>query len=384
MGKVENFLKMYRSKSTVNAYRWALTEFFKSIYGENEGKLEEHVECYFDEERNVQEDVRSFFVVINDRPPKSVRLMLAVVRTFLIENGVELPQRFWRRLRKRVRGSRALTLDKVPSSVELRRILVHIPIHGKALFLMLSSSGMRIGEALQLRLEDVEFDKQPYKLNIRGEYTKTGNPRIAFVSREAALILQEWLKVRQRYLEIASKKSHLYHKDVEDPRVFPFEITTAYSMWKNALKKAGFAKRDKSTNRHTIHPHVLRKFFRTRLGAVIPIDVVEALMGHEGYLTEVYRRYSQEDLAKFYLQGEAALLVFTEAEEVSRLRAEVEERNRQLQTLVNGVTAENLELKSRVAKMELEDTDLKRRIQLTEQKLAELEKLIRETLEIAS
>ena len=31
---------------------------------------------------------------------------------------------------------------------------------------------------------------------------------------------------------------------------------------------------------------MLRKFFRTRLGAVIPVDVVEALMGHEGYLTE--------------------------------------------------------------------------------------------------
>jgi integrase len=68
------------------------------------------------------------------------------------------------------------------------------------------------------------------------------------------------------------------------------------------------------------HPHTLRKFFRTRLGAVsIPIDVVEALMGHEGYLTEVYRRYSIEDLRKFCLKGESALLVFMEAQEVTKL-----------------------------------------------------------------
>jgi len=360
MGVVENFLKMYRSPSTVNTYRWALTGFFETVYGEDEGKLEEYAERYFSEKRNVQEDVENFFAVIKDKPPKSIRLMVAAVRTFLIENDVELTQRFWRRLRKRVRGSRALTLDKVPSNVELRRMLMHMPIQGKALFLTLASSGMRIGEALQLEVEDFEFGKQPCKVNIRGGYTKTGNPRVAFVSKETVVAIQEWLKVRLDYLKSAVGKSHLHEKKAEDSRLFPFEITTAYSMWKKALKKAGYAKRDASTNRRTIHPHVLRKFFRTKMGALIPVDVAEALMGHEEYLTEVYRRYSMEDLVKFYLQGEASLLIFTEAEEVSKLRVEVEERNKQFQTLVNGTTAENLELKSRVSKMELEHTSLKK------------------------
>ena len=96
------------------------------------------------------------------------------------------------------------------------------------------------------------------------------------------------------------------------------------------------------------------------MGSVIPVDVTEALMGHEGYLTEVYRRYSVEDLAKFYKQGEPALLIFTESGEVSKLKAEVEERNKQLQTLVNGLAAENIELKERIAKVELGLDDLKR------------------------
>jgi hypothetical protein len=135
--------------------------------------------------------------------------------------------------------------------------------------------------------------------------------------------------------------------------------------------------RDKSTNFRKMHPHVLRKFFRTRLGSVIPVDVVEALMGHEGYLTEVYRRYTLEDLAKFYLKGESALLVFTEAEEVSRLRVEVEESNRALQTLVNTLATKSMRL-------EEENKDLRHRIQSTEKKLGELEKLIREALGTAS
>jgi uncharacterized protein YaaQ len=84
---------------------------------------------------------------------------------------------------------------------------------------------------------------------------------------------------------------------------------------------------------------------------------------HEGYLTEVYRRYSQEDLAKFYKQGEPTLLIFTEAEEVGRLRVEIEERNKQLQTLVNGLATENLELKSRLSRVELEITEVKKALE---------------------
>lgn len=363
MSRVQNFLKMYSSKSTVKVYKWALTEFFKVVYGENESHLEEHGERYFREQRNYEEDIQNFLVTIKDSPPKSIRLMLAAVKSFLVENDIELSVKFWRRLKGRIKGSRALTLDKVPSNLELRKIIMHMPIHGKALYLTLPSSGMRIGEALQLIDEDLELDQDPARVNIQGEYTKTGNPRIAFFSREAKEALLEWLKVRKEYLKAASGKSHRYKKSIEDPRVFPFRDVTAYAVWNNAVKKAGFLKKDKRTNRHTVHPHVLRKFFRTKMATVIPVDVVEALMGHEGYLTEVYRRYSQEDLAKFYQKGEPNVLIFTEAEEVGKLRVEIEDRNKQLQTLVNGVTAENLELKSRISKVEFELTELRKMLQ---------------------
>jgi len=134
-------------------------------------------------------------------------------------------------------------------------------------------------------------------------------------------------------------------------------------IWNIGLEKSGNNVKDEATKIHRIHPHVLRKFFRSQLGTVIPVDVVETLMGHENYLTEVYRKYPnpEQTLAKFYKQGEHTLLIFTGTEEVSRLRREVEQskletedRNRQLQTLVNGLTAENLELKSRVSRVEME------------------------------
>jgi hypothetical protein len=138
-------------------------------------------------------------------------------------------------------------------------------------------------------------------------------------------------------------------------------------IWNGALEKTRLGQRDKSTNRNKIHPHVLRKFFRTRLGAVIPVDVVEALMGHEGYLTEVYRKYTVEDLAKFYCQGESALLVFTEAQEVTKLRKEIEEKNKSLQSLVTELTTKNLTLENKISGIAAENMELKARMKMLEQ-----------------
>jgi len=72
---------------------------------------------------------------------------------------------------------------------------------------MLASSGMRIDEALNITLKDIELDESPVKINISGSITKTGNSRIAFFSHEAKEAIQEWLKERRTYLVNAAKKS---------------------------------------------------------------------------------------------------------------------------------------------------------------------------------
>jgi integrase len=369
------WLETYSSKSTVRAYKWGLEQFFRALGFK--GSFEENAEAYFKEKRNFEEDVKTYFIQLQKAktPPKSVNICLTSVKMFLMENGVELPMIFWRRLKGRRKGSRALMLDKVPSNAELRRILSHMDIKGKSLFLVLASSGMRIGECLKLTVEDVDLTSDPARINIRGEYTKTGNPRVAFISSEAKEFLEEWLKIRENEISIAVKRSTRYGKKAEDKRIWPFEANTAYYIWRSSIKKAQFDKRfqyNNSLERFMVHPHVLRKFFRTKMGQVIPVDVTEALMGHEGYLTEVYRRYSLEDLAKFYKQGEHTLLVFAESENVSRLRAEIEERNKQLQALVNGLTAENMELKAKINALERQIAELTQKWQTLDQNTKEL------------
>jgi integrase len=348
----QTFIRTYTSKSTIKTYKASIKKFFQHIYKDQFTTLEEAADKYFSENRDHKEDITSFFISIKDSPPKTVTTFLAAVKVFLIDNDVELTQKFWRKLRRRKKGSRAVTQDVVPSNKQLRQILTHMRAKGKALFLTLSSSGMRIGETLKLQLDDLELNSKPAKIHIRGEYTKSGNPRTAFISSEATETLTAWLNIRTKSLQAAIGRSRGHKPKEDDNRVFSFTKINAYSIWNNALDKAGLNGRDKTTERRKFHPHVLRKFFRSQLGTVIPVDIVEALMGHEGYLTQVYRRYSLDQLGEFYLKGEATLSVFTEMEEISKLRKDVDERNKALQTVVNGLTRENMELKEKMGTVE--------------------------------
>jgi len=281
INRVEKFFETYSSHTT-GTYRWVLKKFFSSIYGN--GKLENQVERYFSGERDYEEDVSSFFVKIRDEAPLTVINELAVVRVFLSSQDVNLPPKFWRDLRRRRKGSRALTQDRIPSHAELRSILNHMDIKGRALFLTLASSGMRIGEIMMLKLSDINLECEPAKIRLRGEYCKNGNPRTVFISKEAREAVKEFFKIRESYIKSAARRSHLYPQGSVDDRIFPFSTANAMVMWHGALRKAGLDARDSSTNWRELHIHVLRKFFSTQMEYKIPKCIIEALMGHEGYL----------------------------------------------------------------------------------------------------
>ena len=354
------WLSTYNSPRTVKAYRWGVTAFVRHIYGD--GSVEELAEQYLDDtDRDHAEDLTGFFVAIKDMAPKSQSLMLAAVRVFLSEYGIELPQKFWRRFqRRRKQPSRAIHMSRVPNNAELRRIVSHMPLHGSALFRLMATSGARIGEVLQLRLEDVVLkgDIAPH-VTFRAESTKTGLDRPGFMTEESRAELERWLRERDGYLTTAAKKCRprpqykrpFEGKNLDDDRLFPFDTTTAYSMFRAALRKAGLDQRDARTGRYSVHPHVLRKWFRTRLGAVMQLDVVEALLGHEGYLTREYRKYTVRELSEFYLEAQEVLLLDVDVS-VDRLNSKITEQAEQLKVVTIEQAARIAEQSQRIQKLE--------------------------------
>ena len=64
-----DYLETYSSKKTVESYKYALKNFFGTIYGE--GTLEANAERYFNEKRDYEKDIQTFLAKIKKRPPKT-------------------------------------------------------------------------------------------------------------------------------------------------------------------------------------------------------------------------------------------------------------------------------------------------------------------------
>jgi hypothetical protein len=121
-------------------------------------------------------------------------------------------------------------------------------------------------------------------------------------------------------------------------------------------------KRDNGTNRMIFHPHVLRKFFRSQMAQLTDVDVVEALMGHEDYLTGVYRKYTPQHLAEFYKKGEPSILVFGRGADVSELRESLKGVHKAIQTVMEDMKNKSARLEQQLKEKDKEIEGLKGQI----------------------
>jgi len=284
--------------------------------------------------------------------------------------------------KSRVERSRSSRVRNVPTTEELRRILTHMPIQGRALFLVMASSGLRIGEALQVKLKDVELDEEPIRITVRGKSPRFRKPRITFISGEAREVVEEWLKNRSEYLVAASKKSRprehykeeFKGKSSEDDRLFPFESNTAYAILRNAVRRSGLMM-DTTAGGYAIHPHDFRRFFVVVLyRQSVPMRVVGQLMGYSERFETDTRPATPEELADFYRQVEPFLRIFIEAGEAGKFKAEVEQRNNELQKAISKLTLKNVELEEKVETLINENKTLQDKVNTLSDKIEEIGK----------
>ena len=336
MNKIEEFLDGYKNKNTIYGHKVHLNKFFKII--------RQNPDTYFKKDRDYKQDVIKFWKVLmkRDTPPLSIKNAMSSVRVFLEENEVTIPKRTWKNLRNKMKGTRPLTIDLIPKPNELKRILQHATAKERAIFLISSSSGMRIDEVLQLIPDDIDMDNNPVKINIRGTTTKSGNPRLTFISNEAKESIEEWLKVRDDYLltsyrrsrnKISKEGKKLFVVERRNERLFPFTYAPTRKAWINLIIKSGFDKKDRTTKRYRMHIHALRKYFRTRMALEIPVDVVEALMGHEGYLTQAYRQYSEDQLGELYNKAVHNINVFDIQPDLSGIHEQMKEKDQTIKEM---------------------------------------------------
>lgn len=365
MGMIADWAETFGNANTRRVNLAGLYTFLDRIYGKQRSsshiknsereKYENLVEDYFSSERDHVQELMVFAASLHEAPPNTANNYMNAVREFLSVRGVEIPDRQWKKIRLKLPKGGTRTIEKDLDHEALRKILTHLDLKGRAFVLVLASTGMRRGEALQIQVDDLDLDATPAEITIRAEYTKPGRQRFSFLTTEALQALTEWLNVRERYLASACNRNaglvrtgRAKKKSSEDQRIFPFTDQVVTEFWTRAVEKAGLLSYDRSTGRAQIHVHQTRKFFISQLSLAVSKEVPETLAGHSGYLTGSYRRYTKAQLAEEFLKGEPRLTVLT-PNDYQELQSDFRSRLADQSAIVENIVAKNIQLESEIS-----------------------------------
>ncbi|MDH4138026.1 MAG: tyrosine-type recombinase/integrase [Anaerolineae bacterium] len=164
-------------------------------------------------------------------------------------------------------------LPRAMNPADVRKLLCVIDdIRDRALFLLLLRTGMRIGEALGLRLNDLDIKGRKVHL-YEGEKNSMG--RVVYLSDDALFAIKLWLRRRdksKKFVFYGQSNGHLCY-------------SSGRGLFVKYLKKAGLDQKG-----YTVH--CLRHTFASELlNAGMRLECLQQLLGHQDI--EVTRRYAR-------------------------------------------------------------------------------------------
>lgn len=328
MNKIEEFVNTKSKKNTQDFYRLALKKYFECI--------NVNPDNYLNTKRDFEQDIKKFVSTLHNYAPITQRGYISVIKRFFYINDIDFKPKFWElNVKDKITKGYALTLDDKPSISQLKTILSYGDLKAKTLFTVLSSSGMRVSECLQITPDHIDFKSNPTMITLESSMTKGNRPRRVFISIEATNLLKEWLDGgRERYLrELEMCMTGIHQVDRNDKRVFPMKSCAARLLWKRLITKAGLNKKSIETNRYELHPHSLRKFFNSQMKTKIPEVIVEGLMGHSKYLDEAYNRYSLDEIKQHYLEGMSSLMIFETTPDLTDVQKQLSDKDNRIKEL---------------------------------------------------
>ncbi|CAB1061426.1 Site-specific tyrosine recombinase XerC [Olavius sp. associated proteobacterium Delta 1] len=166
--------------------------------------------------------------------------------------------------------------DRLPRAIDeqhLQQLLTVIDnLRNRALILLLLRTGMRIGELLNCKVDDVDLAEQKILIY---QSDKTSVGRAVYYSNDAQQALLAWLRARDPL------KRQLFYGRGTNPLCYE----AARAIFRKYLQKAGL-----QHNGYTLH--CLRHTFATDLlNAKMPLECLRVLLGHSNL--EITRRYAR-------------------------------------------------------------------------------------------
>ena len=234
--------------------------------------------------------------------PSTVRRYVSSIRQFLEEFGqMEYSERRYKRL---VKLPKVIDQELEPFIAnQIREFVDTATRKRKPLYMTLKDSGMRIGEAMQIKRSDIDLESNPVKIEIRAEYTKTKQSRTTFVTRETKPFLVRLVKNLGDNDLVFTKNSNVNQS-----------VNTEETLFARTRDRLGYTQRYSHNNRFKINLHAFRSFTATQLAEAYSEELGHGFIGHKGYLKQYIR--NKDQLAKKYLQAENYLMIYESVEVV--------------------------------------------------------------------
>jgi len=178
----------------------------------------------------------------------------------------------------------------------------------RAFYNVLITSGMRLGEALQLTKGDIHFNESPVRVTIRANTTKTKEGRETYISFEAVDKIRILVENKEDDEKIFMDKKHLKRAKSIKLAVANEDHVFAGLREKLGREDKRFREKYPESDRYVVNIHSFRAYFHTHASETHGMEYANALDGHSGYLPQYYRK-SPEERAKMYLELEPRLLI---------------------------------------------------------------------------
>lgn len=341
------------SYSTVQSYKLAIInqnnvgfrDFLQQKYNIDEFEFVKQVK---QEKFDVYAILRDFVIFLDKLEYKSqtIKSRLAAIKGYLRFLGLKIYSEDCKQIIKIPKNIKEF---ETPLTKEIiLRVLRNTTPRLQTVILILTSSGMRIGELVQLKLSDIDLLTTPTTIRLRAQITKTRQARETFISTEATKALKDYLSVTFDWKE-NKDNSHLddviifgrgtlggYKKKskIESPEHLAASESLMRQLRLHLAKVPDLDKTNPDGSK-MIHFHAFRKFFRTTVGNAEGRDFAEALIGHQFYMNTYYQ-LSDEKKREMYLEVEP-LLTISDLKLVEKNLKQMNEKYSQLEIKFNNL-----------------------------------------------
>jgi integrase len=264
----------------------------------------------------------------------------------------------WKKIKKFIKsdktGNETNGRDRGYTHEEIQKILEFSDQRIRTAFLILASTGMRIGALGSLKISDLEKIDDLYKVSV---YSGDNENYITFTTPECTKEIDSYLEFRKRRGEKITKDSYLIikrfskHLNMEGFKGKPFSGDSLKALLQDSINNSGLREID-TNNRYKRKEvplfHGFRKFVTKQLvDSKVNPEIREMLLGHKIGLTGAYYKPTVQDMLDEYLKAVPLLTISDE----DRLQFKYDEKVKIEKSQYESLKSEFEKFKDEVMKM---------------------------------